>query len=457
MACKKPHILVFPFPAQGHINPILQFSKRLASKGFKITLITVTSVAKSMHIQPNGGASVEIESVSDGFDDAEIAYVVTAHLDRFVATVSQNLINLAGKFVSSGDPPTVLVYDAIMPFCLDVARKLGIKGAAFFTQMGAVSAIYYHYYEGNLKIGDRVGTTTFSMPAMPTIEIGDLPSLIPDRDLYPAFLSLMVNQFSNFQKADWLLLNSFDKLEEEVLNWMANQWPVIKTVGPTVPSFYLDKQLEDDKDYGLNLFHPNAEACMKWLDTKEKSSVVYASFGSLATAGGSQMEELAMALKNSNKNFLWVVRASEESKLPSNFVNETSEKGLVVNWCPQLQVLSHQAVGCFLTHCGWNSTLEALSLGVPMVAMPQWTDQTTNAKYIADVWDAGVRIQANDKGIIITREEIELGIKEVMEGEKGDKLRRNAVRWKELAKRAVDKGGSSDKNIEEFVSELLCR
>lgn len=101
--------------------------------------------------------------------------------------------------------------------------------------------------------------------------------------------------------------------------------------------------------------------------------------------------------------------------------------------------------------------MEALSLGVPMVAMPQWTDQTTNAKYIADVWDAGVRIQANDKGIIITREEIELGIKEVMEGEKGDKLRRNAVRWKELAKRAVDKGGSSDKNIEEFVSELLCR
>lgn len=102
----------------------------------------------------------------------------------------------------------------------------------------------------------------------------------------------------------------------------------MKTVGPTVPSIYLDKQLEDDKDYGLNLFHPNAEACMKWLDTKEKSSVVYASFGSLATAGGSQMEELAIALKNSNKNFLWVVRASEESKLPSNFVNETSEKGL---------------------------------------------------------------------------------------------------------------------------------
>ncbi|KAG5552433.1 hypothetical protein RHGRI_010490 [Rhododendron griersonianum] len=149
-------------------------------------------------------------------DPTDLTYVVKAHLGRFVDNVSQNLINLAGKFVSAGDPPIALVYDAIMPFCLDVARKLGIKGAAFFTQPCAVSALYYHYYEGNLKIGDHLGTTSFSMPAMPVMEIGDLPSLIPDRDLYPVFLSLMVNQFSNFQKADWLLVNTFDKLEEEV-------------------------------------------------------------------------------------------------------------------------------------------------------------------------------------------------------------------------------------------------
>ncbi|KAG5552436.1 hypothetical protein RHGRI_010493 [Rhododendron griersonianum] len=114
---------------------------------------------------------------------------------------------------------------------------------------------------------------------------------------------------------------------------MASQWPMIKTVGPTIPSAYLDKQLEDDKYYGLNLFHPSAEACMKWLDTKEKSSVVYASFGSIATVGGSQMEELAMGLKNSNENFLWVVRASEESKLPRNFITETSEKANYAGWC----------------------------------------------------------------------------------------------------------------------------
>ncbi|KAL7168877.1 hypothetical protein ACSBR2_033996 [Camellia fascicularis] len=445
------HILVFPFPAQGHINPLLQFSKRLSSKeGLKVTLITTTSVSNSMHIHSGGSNSIQIESIHDGFNSGELGDNIHSHLNHFITVVSQNLIELAEKHRNSSDPPIVLVYDAIMPWCLDVAQRLGIPGAAFFTQMCGVCAIYYHQSEGNLKVRSSM---EFDLPSMPVMEIGDLPSLIPDCDLYPSFLSLMVNQFSNFRKADWLLFNTFDKLEEEVLNWMAAQWP-IKTVGPTVPSMYLDKRLENDKDYGLNLFKPKVEACMKWLDTKEKASVVYVSFGSLATAGQEQMEELAWGLKNSNTNFLWIVRASEESKLPNNFIAETLEKGLVVNWCPQLEVLSHQAVGCFMTHCGWNSTLEALSLGVPMVAMPQWTDQTTNAKYIVDVWHTGVRIKVNDKGII-TREEIERSIKDVMEGERGNEIRRNAVKWKQFAKEAVDKDGSSDKNIEEFVSKLV--
>nr|POF16838.1 udp-glycosyltransferase 74c1 [Quercus suber] len=100
----------------------------------------------------------------------------------------------------------------------------------------------------------------------------------------------------------------------------------------------------------------------------------------------------------------------------------------------------------------WNSTLEALSLAVPMVAMPQWTDQPTNAKFIVDVWKVGVRIKLDERGIA-TKEEIELCIREVIEGERGKQMKMNSVRWKELAKEAVDKGGSFDKNIEEFVAK----
>ena len=232
----------------------------------------------------------------------------------------------------------------------------------------------------------------------------------------------------------------------------SEQWPV-KTIGPTIPSMYLDKRLEDDKEYGLHLFKPDGDACMKWLDTKETGSVVYTSFGSLASLGEEQMEELTWGLKDSNYHFLWVVRETEQKKLPANFIEETTEKGMVVSWCPQLEVLAHKAIGCFMTHCGWNSTLEALSLGVPVVAMPQWTDQTTNAKFIMDVWKVGVRIKLDEKDIA-TKEEIVMCISEVMEGERGKEMKMNSVRWKELAKEAVDESGSSDKNIEEFVAKL---
>jgi len=199
---------------------------------------------------------------------------------------------------------------------------------------------------------------------------------------------------------------------------MTKIWP-LRTIGPTIPSMFLDKRLEDDKNYGFSIFKPNTDACMKWLDDQPKGSVVYVSFGSVAALEVEQMEEIAWGLRMSNRCFLWVVRASEEAKLPKNFVEETCEKGLVVRWCPQLEVLAHEAVGCFVTHCGWNSTLEALSLSVPMVAIPQYSDQSTNAKYIMDVWKMGLTAPADEKGLV-SREVAEQYIREIMEGERGN-------------------------------------
>lgn len=235
---------------------------------------------------------------------------------------------------------------------------------------------------------------------------------------------------------------------------MSSQWP-IKNIGPTIPSMYLDKRLAGDRDYGLSLFKPQIETCSEWLDSKDSGSVVYASFGSLAALTGEQMEELAWGLKRSSSQFLWVVREAEMKKLPVNFIQETAEQGLVVTWCSQLQVLSHKAVGCFVTHCGWNSTLEALSLGVPMVAVPQWTDQSTNAKFVTDVWGVGIRVKVDPKGFF-TRQEVELCVRQVMHGERGLDIKRNSAKWKVLAKEAVDEGGSSDKKIDEFVAQLNC-
>lgn len=234
---------------------------------------------------------------------------------------------------------------------------------------------------------------------------------------------------------------------------MATLWRV-KTIGPTLPSMYLDKRLETDKAYSFNLSKPKTTACINWLNDKPKGSVVYVSFGSLAQLSDEQTRELAWGLRGIRFYFLWVLRASEEAKLPKHFIEETLEKGLVVDWCPQLEVLSHNSIGCFITHCGLNSVLEALSLGVPMVAMPQWTDQHTNAKYVEDVWGLGLRVRPDEYGLV-KREAVEVCLREVMEGEKGEEIRKNAVKWMKLAREAIDEGGSSDKNIDEFVAKLL--
>ncbi|XXG44864.1 hypothetical protein AAC387_Pa02g0103 [Persea americana] len=165
------------------------------------------------------------------------------------------------------------------------------------------------------------------------------------------------------------------------------------------------------------------------------------------------MREEGRRCDGCNYYFLWVVRASEEDKLPNKFKEETQDKGLIVKWCPQLEVLAHHAIRCFVTHCGWNSTLEALRLGVPLVGVPQWTDQPTNAKYVEGVWRVGLRPRVDEKGIV-GRIEKEHCIREVMEGERGRDIKRNACKWKELTKEALSPGGSSYNNIEEFVTEI---
>ncbi|KAF5466511.1 hypothetical protein F2P56_016429, partial [Juglans regia] len=180
------------------------------------------------------------------------------------------------------------------------------------------------------------------------------------------------------------------------------------TIGPTIPSFYLDNRIEKDTDYGLHLFTLDSSVCINWLNRKPAGSVVSVSFGSMAGLSKQQMKEVAFALKGSDFYFLWVVRASEEANLPENFVEEVGDKGLVVQWSPQLEVLSNKAIGCFLTHCGWNSTVEALSLAVPMVGMPQWTDQSPNAKFVEDVWKVGIKVKIDDhENGIVGREEIQ--------------------------------------------------
>ncbi|KAK4768188.1 hypothetical protein SAY87_003329 [Trapa incisa] len=455
LSTNQAHALVVPCSAQGHINPMLQFSKRLVSKGIWVTLAITVHLAKSMHMDPSG--SIEIETISDGYDNGGVESMEAYHRSLTVVG-SQTLRSLIKRLDESGKPVQAVIYDGFIPWALDVAKECGKLGVVFFTQTCAVNNIYYHYKKGLVELplkGPRV-----SFPGLPPLEPSETPSFVNDPGSYPAIHDWVLSQFSNVEKADYYLVNTFYELEKEVVDWMwKNLWP-IKTIGPTVPSAYTDKRLEDDKEYTLNLSKPNIEACARWLSRKRPRSVVYVSFGSIADLKPEQMAELAAALdqNRSRYSFLWIVRESERSKLPPEFLaGPEEESGLILTWCSQLEVLNHDSIGCFITHCGLGSTLEAISLGVPLVAVPQWSDQPTNAKFIEDVWRVGVRARPSNKTGIIDKGEFERCMEEVMEGEKGKAIKENAKKWKDLAREAVDKGGDSDKNIELVASLLSCQ
>nr|AFJ52953.1 UDP-glycosyltransferase 1 [Linum usitatissimum] len=452
----KAHCLMVPIPAQGHITPVLQFAKYLIPRKIRVTLALTRFISKTANISSSSaaGGGIHLETISDGFDEHGLAVTDDGqvYFDTFERVGSQTLADLVRKQSDAGHPVNCILYDPHIPWCLDVSKRFGLIGAAFFTQSCAVDAVFYHVHRGLLKPPVTEVEETVSIPGLPPFEPHDLPSFVHDGS-YPAFLAALVGQFSNIQNADWVLCNSVHELEPKAADWLSKNLPNFKTIGPTLPSFYLDKQLPDDKDYGLSFFKPDNEACSNWLQSKPKRSVVYVSFGSIADLGPEHVEELCWGLKNSNHYFLWVVRSSEEAKLPLMFKAETAEKGLIVSWCSQLEVLASGAVGCFLTHCGWNSTLEAMSLGVPMVAMPRWTDQTTNAKFISDVWKTGVKAKKDEKKGVVGRDEIERCVKEVME--EGEETRRNCDKFAKLCKDAVGECGSSCRSITLFADSLI--
>ncbi|XP_027099514.2 UDP-glycosyltransferase 74F2-like [Coffea arabica] len=444
----KAHVLAIPFQSPGHINPMLQLCKKFIRKGLKTTLAITKFTSNVMYTKSD---KVQIDIISDGYDEGGffVADPVPISMARFKEVGSRSIIELMTKYESLGTPIDFIVYDSLLPFVLEFCKEVGLPGVAFLTQQCGVNYIMHQFYHG--KLSNPVSEFPISIQGLPPIESADLPYFGSN---VPYHFALVAAQFSNITQADCVLVNTYYELEKEVVDEFSKHCPVL-TVGPTVPTFYLDRRVVDDKEYGVLSTQNDPSTCLNWLSSKPTRSVIYASLSSVRSAsfGEKQLQELALALKNSNYYFLWSVKSFEAEKLPKNFKEETFDRGLLVQWTPQLEVLSSEAVGCILSHCGWNSTLEALSLGMPIVAMPQFADQQPNAKFIQDVWKVGIRVK-HDKNGLATKEEIGRCIKEVMEGETGKGIKENATKFSNLAKAAVSEGGSSETNLNYFVSKI---
>ncbi|ERN20296.1 UDP-glycosyltransferase 74E1 [Amborella trichopoda] len=454
---KSVHVLLLTYPTQGHINPLLQFAGRLASNGLRATIVAPTRCKDEFcKADPSAVASTNLEFFSDGHDSGlPPDHDREAYYSNRRSVGSRAVGEFIDRLTLEGERPVSLIYDSFLPWALDVAHDHGMLGVSFLTQSCAVCSIYNRYRRG-LPVMPKELNGRVAIPGMPLLGLRDLPSFIAQPEGYGFVLEMLPGQFKNIDRADYVLVNSFDSLEAELRKEMAEPWS-LKMIGPSLPSVYLGSRtprVTKTSDEQGKLID-----CLHWLDKRPVGSVVYVSFGSVAVLSAEKMEEIAGTLHSIKWPFLWVVRPPSAhqkggNSLPEGFIDATSEQGLVVPWCPQLDVLAHRAVGCFVTHCGWNSTLEGLTQGVPMVAIPLRSDQPTNSKFISDVWKMGVRAEADEQEVV-RRGELKRCIREVMEGERGAELRRNAQRWRDLALEAVAEGGSSDNNIKEFVAKVV--
>lgn len=459
------HVLLITYPAQGHINPSLQFAKRLLRMGIQVTFATsvfaLRRMTKSSGSTPKG---LSFATFSDGYDDGFQPKGVdpTEYMSSLAKQGSNTLRNVINTSADQGCPVTCLVYTLLLPWAATVARECHIPSALLWIQPATVMDIYYYYfhgYENDVKNNGNDPTWSFQFPGLPSMKARDLPSfMLPSSDSFYSFaLPTFKKQLETLDEEERpkVLVNTFDALEPQALKAIESYNLI--AIGPLTPSTFLDGKDPSETSFSGDLFQKPKD-CKEWLNSRPAGSVVYVSFGSLLTLPKQQMEEIARGLLKSGRPFLWVIRAKEgggeekeEDRL--NCMEELEEKGMIVPWCSQIEVLTHPSLGCFVTHCGWNSTLESLVCGVPAVAFPHWTDQGTNAKLIEDVWETGVRVVPNEDGTV-EGDEIKRCIEAVMDdGEKGIELRRNAKKWKELAREAMQEDGSSDKNLKAFVED----
>ncbi|WZY84894.1 hypothetical protein YC2023_031278 [Brassica napus] len=465
-----PHFLFVTFGAHGHINPSLELAKRLAVTitGARVTFAApISAYNRGMFSKENSPETLIFATYSDGHDDG-IKSSTSSDKSRqdaagqYMSEMRRRGIETLKELIEDNRrqnrPFTCVVYTMILlTWVAELAREFHIPSALLWIQPVTIFSIFYHYFNGyadaisEMVINDNP-SGSIKLPSLPLFRLRDLPTFLVPTNAYSFLLPAFREQIELLKQEEnpMILVNSFQELEQEALSMVLDNIKIVP-VGPLITS-RTDSGADGEYD--------------KWLDTKIDSSVVYISFGTVAVLSKKQLVEICKALIQSRRPFLWVItdksyRSKEdgeekEDEIISSFREELDEIGTVVSWCDQFRVLKHRSIGCFVTHCGWNSSLESLVAGVPVVAFPQWTDQMTNAKLLEECWRTGVRVVEKKEGeeVVVESGEIRRCIEEVME-EKGEEYRRNAARWRDLAAETVREGGSSFNHLKAFADEHM--
>uniref|UniRef100_A0A0D9WYX3 Uncharacterized protein n=1 Tax=Leersia perrieri TaxID=77586 RepID=A0A0D9WYX3_9ORYZ len=457
-AKRAAHVVVYPWPVQGHINCMLHFANNLLGAGIHVTFL------HSDHTLPAAAAAasprLRYVSIPDGLPDGHPRNAGSAmRLIESVQTQAGAYSSLLASLVrggAGGSPPvTCVVADGLMPFAVDIAEELGIPALSFRTASACSFLAYlsvprlFELGELPFKEGDDLDMPVRGVPGMESfLRRRDLPSLCRTcTDLHNnPNMKRLVDFTSRSRNARALVLNTAASMEASAVAHIAPHMRDVFAIGPLhamspAPTATTSVWREDD-------------GCLAWLDGQPDRSVVYVSLGSLAVISLEQFTELLSGLVAAGYPFLWVLRSDMVADSQSAALRETitaagDKKARVVEWAPQRDVLRHRALGCFLTHAGWNSTVEAAVEGVPMVCWPSFVDQQINSRFVGAVWRTGLDMKDVCDAAVVAKM-----VREAMES---TEIRASAQALSQKVRQDVSDGGSSAaefKRLIAFIEEL---
>ncbi|XAR73896.1 Anthocyanidin 3-O-glucosyltransferase [Bertholletia excelsa] len=478
MESSKLHAALLCSPGMGHLIPLLELGKRLVSDhGIQVTILVVTthtSPAESQYLHPSNTSVnsnllqvVELPPVDISGELAPGAAVLTqlcAMMRAAKPTVRSALFNMKPR-------PTMFVADIFGTESFDIVDEFRVPKYVFFTSTAWATALtVLSPVLDKEVVGQYVDLKEpLRLPGCKPVRPEDVvdPMLDRNNQQYREYLRIGIE----FTVSDGILINTWEDLEPTSLKALREDDMLRSVVkAPVYPIGPFTKPVEPPgsaRDGEL----------LEWLAKQPGESVLYVSFGSGGTLSADQITELAWGLEMSQHKFIWVLRPPIEGQvdgsyftsssgpdenpdfLPDGFLTRTRDRGVVVPlWAQQMQILCHASVGGFLSHCGWNSTLESLINGVPMIAWPLYAEQRMNATMLTEELQVAVRTRELPTKKVVKREEVAEMVRRVMDDNKEAKaLRERAKRLKISAKKALGKGGSSSNTLHKLIKGCQMR
>ncbi|KAL0919219.1 hypothetical protein M5K25_011301 [Dendrobium thyrsiflorum] len=439
-----------PFPAQGHIIPLMELSYCLIERGINITFINTEFNHERIIVgvvpdQAKFIDGIHFATIPDGLEPEEdrhkfgrLITSLTKVMPRFLEELmTYNVV----KF-------TCFIADINMAWALSIANNVGLRTAVVWpAAAGALLTILSIPKLIQDEVIDEKGRPMKKEviqlnPEMTPIDTSNLPWCCPqDEYTQKIMFNYIITNNQATSNAEMIICNSFEMLEKPIFKEMTYILPV----GPLHNSFELIR------DSNLCHFWSEDKQCIAWLNKHPANSVIYVAFGSIIIFNNKQFQELALGLELIGRPFLWVVRPDLTNKsinctYPQGFEERVADRGRMIGWSPQQKVLKHSAIACFISHCGWNSTIEGVRSGVPFLCWPYFADQLFNQSYITKVWKVGLSL-VPDENELISKEEVGSKVEELLKDR--DILARSQA-LKNFSDISVMEGGSSFKNLNKF-------